>query len=411
MSTETKGPGPDRNGSNSLATEEPARQTLDQADGSEPLPTEKPEAVVKLLLELQRAKENDGNTLLGNRFLCRGGGLLFVGSSGIGKSTAVIQMGICWSVGKECFGIAPTKPLKILYVQSENDEGDLSEMRDGVLENLALPKKQLNLLDDNFICGFESTRAGMELVTDTLEPLLEKHSPDLLILDPALSYIGGDANQQETVGGFLRNQLNPLLQKHKCGVLIVHHKNKPSAERDRKGRVANDFAYAGAGSAEWANWARAVLVLEAKDDDGMRILRIGKRFRLGWCDSEGKPTSTKCLKQSAPGHGLFYSELTAEETLLISEKVSPCQKVLRGIGILPPQGGGVDKTTLVARITERKICGRDKALNEIIPVLVDEGYLEEKEISRRRKRPAIHLVRTEKIPGVTSFKSQMATSK
>ena len=107
-------------------------------DGSELLSTEKPEALVKPLQELQPAKENDGNTLLGNRFLCRGGGLLFVGSSGIGKSTAVVQMGICWAVGRECFGIQPPQPLKILYVQAENDEGDLSEMRDGVNNGLNL---------------------------------------------------------------------------------------------------------------------------------------------------------------------------------------------------------------------------------------------------------------------------------
>jgi hypothetical protein len=121
--------------------------------------------------------------------------------------------------------------------------------------------------------------------------LLDKYSADLLILDPALSYIGGNANEQEIVGGFLRNNLNPFLQRHNCGVLVVHHTSKPNAERDGKKKIANDFAYAGTGSAEWANWARAVLVLQAKNDDGLRLLQIGKRFRLGWMDAEGKPTS------------------------------------------------------------------------------------------------------------------------
>jgi len=249
-------------------------------DGCQPLPTQKPEPVVKPLMELQRAETNDANTLLGDRFLCRGGGLLFVGSSGIGKSTAAVQMGICWAVGKDCFGITPAKSLKILYVQAENDEGDLSEMRDGVLKHLELTKEQLDILDDNFICVLESSRAGKELI-EKLDVLLEKYSPDLLILDPALSYIGGNASEQEVVGGFLRNHLNPLLQKSNCGVLIVHHTNKPNAERDGRNKIANDFAYAGTGSAEWANWARAVLVLKAKNDDGLRLLQIGKRFRLG----------------------------------------------------------------------------------------------------------------------------------
>jgi len=375
-------------------------------EGYEWLSTEKPAAVVKPLQELQPAKENDGNTLLGNRFLCRGGGLLFVGSSGIGKSTAVVQMGICWAVGKECFGIRPPRPLKILYVQAENDEGDLSEMRDGVNNGLKLTQKELEPLKDNFICVFESYRAGKELVTETLEPLLEKHSPDLLILDPALSYIGGSANEQEIVGGFLRIQLNPLLQKHKCGVLIVLHTNKPNAERDGRKKLANDFAYAGTGSAEWANWARAVLVLSAKNDEGVRTLQIGKRFRLDWLDWEKKPVDKKYLKQSAPGEGLFYSELTANESLALSSKTPPLMKVLRAPCILPDPGGEISKELLVARITENKICGRDRATKEIIPRLVDEGYLKKKEVPRHGARPEIHYVRTEQIPGRMSLVKQ-----
>jgi RecA-family ATPase len=126
----------------------PETQTvLPLPDGTQPLPTEKPRPVVKALMELQAAEENDGNTLLGNRFLCRGGGALFIGSCGIGKTTAVIQMGICWTVGRECFGITPQQSLKILYIQAENDEGDLCEMRDGVLENLQLTKEELDILD------------------------------------------------------------------------------------------------------------------------------------------------------------------------------------------------------------------------------------------------------------------------
>jgi hypothetical protein len=362
----------------------------------------KPEPLVCPLLKLAPASADDATTLLGNRFLCRAGGLLFVGQSGIGKSTAVVQAGICWAVDRECFGIRPRQPLKILYVQAENDEGDLCEMRDGVLGHLELTREERNRLDDNFTCVFESSRAGRELI-EKLDALLEKYSPDLLILDPALSYIGGNANEQETVGGFLRNHLNPLLQKHSCGVLIVHHTNKPNAERDGKKKVANDFAYAGTGSAEWANWARAVLVLQAKNDEGLRLLQIGKRFRLNWVDADGEPTSTKWLKQSAPGVGLFYSELTAEESLLVCSKTEPLTKVLHAPGILPETGGEVSKEILIARITQNKICGRDRARSEIIPSLVDEGYLEKKEVPRHKARPAIHFVRTKKIVGRISF--------
>ncbi len=384
--------------------------TLDEMPaGTEPLPNVNPPPVVRQLLELAHALPNDGNTLLGNRFLCRGGGLLFVGSSGIGKSTAVIQMGISWAVGRQCFGIPANEPLKVLYVQAENDDGDLCEMRDGVLEGLQLTSEELSLLESNFPCVFESSRTGGELVSDTLEPLLAKYGPDLVILDPALSYIGGAVNEQETVGRFLRNQLNPLLQKHECAILIVHHTNKPNAEKDGQKKPANDYAYAGSGSAEWANWARAVLVLTAKNDAGLRRLHIGKRFRLGWVDNDGKPTASKNLQQSEPGGPLFYKELSLEDSLQLSEKVSPLTKVLHAPHILPPTGGdGVSKEILVARIKEAKICGRDAAKLEVIPCLVDQGYLVETEVPRRGVRPEIRYVRTDKQFNVASFATRPA---
>ncbi len=354
--------------------------------------------IVCNLLDLERTSNDDPNTLLGNRFLCRGGGLLFVGSTGIGKSTATMQMGICFSVGRECFGIKPHGLLKILYIQAENDQGDLCEMRDGVLAHLKLTEEELQTLKKNFTCVFESSRTGVEFITQ-LELLLKEHSPDLLILDPALSYIGGNANEQETVGGFLRNKLNPLLQQYNCAVLIVHHTNKPNAKGDDSKKLANDYAYLGTGSAEWANWARAVLILSAKDDNGLRELRIGKRFRLGWKDADLMPCATRLLSQSSEGNGLFYTELSAVETMLSSvSKVSPLRKVLCS-DVLPNPGEEVEKNTLLALIIERKLCGRDKARQDVIPMLIHKGFLKEKLVPRPGARKAIHLVRTHKLPG------------
>ena len=116
----------------------------------------------------------------------------------------------------------------------------------------------------------------------------------------------------------------------------------------------------------------------------------------------------KYVKQSAPGQGLFYSELTAEESLTLSSKIPPLKKVLRAPGILPEPGEAISKEILVARITEKKICGRDPATKEVIPLLVDDGYLVRKEVPRPKARPEIRFVRTKKIPGKSSFKQTNA---
>ena len=75
--------------------------------------------------------ENDPDNILGNRWLCKGGSCLFVGQSGIGKSSLCMQMSMNWALGRTTFGIRPERPLKSLIVQAENDRGDVAEMFQG----------------------------------------------------------------------------------------------------------------------------------------------------------------------------------------------------------------------------------------------------------------------------------------
>ena len=82
--------------------------------------------VARLLSELVRFHENDPNELLRYRYLCRGGGLLLVGPTGIGKSSLSMQLMLLWALGRAALGIQPARPLKSLLIQAENDDGDLS---------------------------------------------------------------------------------------------------------------------------------------------------------------------------------------------------------------------------------------------------------------------------------------------
>ena len=90
---------------------------------------------IKQIGALESPSVSDQSILLGNRFLSRRGSCLFAGRTGIGKSSATMQMALHFSVGRECFGIRPNcdRPLTSLIIQAENDDGDLSEMRDGIL--------------------------------------------------------------------------------------------------------------------------------------------------------------------------------------------------------------------------------------------------------------------------------------
>ena len=55
------------------------------------------------LSELVKPQADDRTELLKHRFLCRGGGLLLCGPTGIGKSSFSMQAMIQWAIGERMF--------------------------------------------------------------------------------------------------------------------------------------------------------------------------------------------------------------------------------------------------------------------------------------------------------------------
>lgn len=289
----------------------------------------------KLLADLKRRGANDPSELLRTGYLCRGGGLLLCGPTGIGKSSLAMQAMILWALVLECFGIMPVKPLKSLLIQAENDDGDLAEMRDGVIAGLDLTPAQAQTALANITVACEDTRTGAAFANFTVAPLLEKHHPDLVWIDPALAYLGGEASAQRDVGGFLRNLINPLLHRFECGGIIITHTNKPPSGREKPNWTAGDFAYSGTGSAEWANWARAVLALRSIGSHDVFELRAGKRgARLGWQDEDGQRSYVRHLAHSAKG--ICWREAAPDE---IPQTGRPKEHNAEELFALLPEGG------------------------------------------------------------------------
>ena len=245
---------------------------------------------------------NDPTELLKHRFLYRGAVCLLCGPTGVGKSALLMQAAIYWSVGRAFFGILPgeiyqKQGMRILLVQAENDEGDLVEMRDGVLagcddltdEEKELARRRIGVRTVCDKCG--------EVFAAFLEVLLTENGPfDLVMVDPAFAYLGGDSNTQKDVSHFMRELLNPLLQKHQVGMVLAHHTNKPLRGKEKDSWAAGDFAYLGAGSAEWINPARAALAIRSIGSDSVFEFRAAKRGkRLRWTDENGNPTNAKLI--------------------------------------------------------------------------------------------------------------------
>ena len=90
--------------------------------------------------------------MIRHRFLYRKGICLLLGPTGVGKSSFLMQWAIYLGAGRTLFGLEPGQRyrdgMKILLIQAENDEGDLAEMRDGVLAgSTELSEVELSLLN------------------------------------------------------------------------------------------------------------------------------------------------------------------------------------------------------------------------------------------------------------------------
>src|SRR5277367_4653864 len=150
------------------------------------------EPFARTLDEFVKPMGSDPAELLKHRYLCKGGGLLLVGPTGHGKSSLAMQFMIKWALGQSVFGLEPARPLKSLLIQAENDDGDLAEMKAGVFNGLGLSEDEQEEVSKNVLVAQESSKTGPTLCYDVLDPLLETIKPDLLWIDPALAYLGGD---------------------------------------------------------------------------------------------------------------------------------------------------------------------------------------------------------------------------
>lgn len=348
------------------------------------------------LMSLADTLPDERNTLLGSRFLCVGAGMLFVGSSGIGKSSASVQQDILWALGREAFGIKPARPLRILTIQAENDAGDLGEMARGVCTGLQLSSEDRAAIGDRVLYVSERVRTGSALLSLVVTPLLQKHRPDILRIDPLLAYLGADVNDAEKTAAFLRNGLNPLLEQFAAGSILNHHTPKV-INRDTSGWRPSDWMYAGAGSADLTNWCRAALVIDPTHVPHVfRFIAAKRGGRIGWRNADGERVSERYYRHDTDG-GLFWREAT-EEDLTAVETSKPgrkgSSKTKAEFKALVPMEGAIPKIALFS-LAQSNGVGGDKRCRGFLSELIDGGELHEWRVPRPKTNPEVRISRNE----------------
>jgi len=236
--------------------------------------------------------DNDPDNLIGKRWLTRGSSMILSGGTGIGKSSLMMQIVIRWCLGKDFFGIAPVRPLKIGVIQAENDKGDLAEAFQGVGHGLDLKPDEMKSLQHQLEFRTEAVRTGDAFLAYARRFIL-RSKLDVIVADPLFSYFGGDLSDQGEVSVFLRNRLQPILHQTKVAWIWMHHISK-AQRKDGEPMTTMELAHAGFGSSELANWAREIAVLAEVGQHQPR------RFQLAFCKRGSRLDANSLHLQHSP---------------------------------------------------------------------------------------------------------------
>ena len=230
----------------------------------------------KSLMSFEVPPDDDPSVLLGNRYVNRGDGAVIVGTSGIGKSSISIQMAAHYALGRPCFGIPCNGALRSLFIQSEDSDGDVAEVKESIIHSMRLTPEEQAQVDRNVMVVSDRVNRGPRFIL-AIKRHIMAFQPDLVWINPLQAFMDGDVTDAQDLGAFLREGLNGLNVDSKFAYVLMHHTTKPATGKDRAERLWHEVMYDMAGGAEIINWARAILSVRAAANEGQFNLVLAKR--------------------------------------------------------------------------------------------------------------------------------------
>jgi KaiC/GvpD/RAD55 family RecA-like ATPase len=350
----------------------------------------------KSLADFSRPSNKDESCLLGkNRYACRGSGFVLSGPSGVGKTSTTIQMAAQFALGRDFMGIVSLNKWRVLIIQAEDDDGDIGEVKDSVFRAMNYSDEEIQGIRERVFVQREKTHIGDRFLA-ILPEYLRKYKPDIVIINPLLSYLGGDVSKQEVTSKFLREGLNAINKDDKFMWLLVHHTNKPSNEKGAK-KNSNEYMYNMTGSSDIVNWARGIMTLESTENEGVFVFRLAKRgnragLRVNKSSDPIRPeweTQTKVYmkhsKQSIEFEGQFVPlikwELARPEDIPAEDEEKKASRVGRPesvaledlLRVIPKEEKAARSAAVIKKAhmeisgSDRPMCGRtwDRKIGEL----------------------------------------------
>lgn len=246
------------------------------------------------------------DSLVGDRFLCRGGAWVVVAQSGAGKSVLAMQAAMSFAAGRPFFGLATAGATRNLMIQAENNRGDMHETFVGIKKGLLFDLDEKALLRENFRTVHCSRYTGA-VFCEFLAHQCRLFKPDIVWVDPLLAFLGGEISKMGDTARFLRNQLQPVIEDNNIGVVVIHHTGKPPKSEEGKYKGA-DLAYLGIGSSDITNWARATSTL-------LRMEGCDNRFTFEHAKRGGRAGCKRATEiMHASGGDIYWTEAGGKVT-------------------------------------------------------------------------------------------------
>lgn len=224
--------------------------------------------------------------------------VIFIGGEKSGKSLLMFQL-ICSLTSGHPFldKHNVNKPCKVTYLQLE---GELEDSQDRFCRLI----RTLDFNNDMFQFAFLQP-LDLQNYKDMLEiqSKIEKHQPDILIIDPLYFAFTGDLNDNKVVREFIGN-LRILKENLNCAIILVHHTHRIRTNKD--GKLINEGDDALFGSSFLRAWPDHLLMFSYNKKNETRTLSCTTQ-------RSGDVLASTILKLIQP-NPLYFEEADKEPT-------------------------------------------------------------------------------------------------
>ena len=194
--------------------------------------------------------------------IVRGAVSLIVAPGGRGKSTFLLTLGLACASGKPLLGANVFGgPLRALYINAEDPINEVARRTRAAMVHHQLSETDLATLRlvgaDQLKLSLMTADKGMPRIDPAgwgkLRALVDHETPDVLIIDPLVSLMGGVSLNDNSAAALLMGEFVRLAASHNLGLILAHHSSK-----NRETNTAD----AAMGAASIVNLARISLSLE-----------------------------------------------------------------------------------------------------------------------------------------------------